>query len=286
MKKIILVTGASSGIGKVTALALAKQGHTVILHGRNPEKTKKAFNEIKKESNNSNLDMITADLSLLSEVRKFADAIKTKYDHLDVLINNAGGQFGSVREETSEGHEKTMAINLLSPFLLTHLLLDLLHKSPSARVVTVSSESYRQGGKPFLGDIELKENYSMAKAYGLSKLYIYWIMLQFVKQTKDKFHNITFNTVEPGSANTELGRISTQEKMMKIIYYLWQPMMWSIEKAAATSIYMATSNEVEGITGKFYGKSKEKNIKSKFRSEADEKAVWDYCMKVCEPYMK
>lgn len=285
--KIILVTGASTGIGKVTACAHAKQGHTVILHGRNVEKTKAAYDEIKKGTGHKNLDMITADLSLLSEVKKFADGVKSKYDRIDVLINNAGGQFGGKREETSEGHEKTMAINLFAPFLLTYLLLDLLQNSPSARVVTVSSESYRQGGKPILSDIELNENYTMGRAYGLSKLYVYWVMQKFAQKVKDDgITNVTFNTVEPGSANTELGRVSTQDTMMKIIYYLWQPMMWSVEKAAATSIYMATSNDVEGVTGKFYGKSKEKVIKAKFRSEDGEKVIWDYCMKVCKPYLE
>ena len=285
-KKIILVTGASSGIGKVTALALAKQGHTVIIHGRDTEKTKRVFDEIKRETGNDTLDMITADLSLMGEVRKFAGKIKTKYNHLDVLINNAGGQFGSTREETGEGHEKTMAINVFSPFLLTYLLLGSLRKSTSARVVTVASESYRQGGKPFLEDIELKDNYSFTRAYGLSKLYVYWIMQQFVRLAKDKdIKNITFNTVESGSARTELARVSMKETMMKIIGFLWLPMMWSVEKAAATSIYMAASKDVEGVTGKFYGNCKKKNIKPKFRSEHGEKAVWDYCMKVCGEYL-
>lgn len=285
-KKIILVTGASSGIGKVTALALAKQGHTVILHGRDAEKTKAVYEEIKKETGSGSLDMITADLSLMKEVEKFADAVKTKYDRLDVLINNAGGQFGSKREETSEGHERTMAINLLAPFLLTHLLLGHLQKSVSARVVTVSSESYRQGGAPNLMDIELKDNYSMARAYGLSKLYVYWVMQQFAeKARKENISNVTFNTVEPGSAKTDLARISIQDTMMKIIGLLWLPMMWSVEKAAATSIFMATAKEVEGITGKFYGKSKEKNIRDKYRSRDGEKAVWDYCLSVCGAFL-
>lgn len=285
--KVILITGASGGIGKETALTLAKQGHTVIIHGRNIEKTKATLAEIKKKSGNKNLDMLTADLSLMSEVELFAKKIKAKYDRIDVLINNAGGQFGSKREETTEGHEKTMAINLLAPFLLTNLLLDVMKNSPSARVVTVSSESYRQGGKPVLDDIELKDNYSFTRAYGLSKLYVFWIMRYFVKEGKKQgIKNVTFNTVEPGSAMTDLARVSMQTTLMKILGVLWLPMMWSIQKAAATSIYLATSSEVEGVTGKFYGNCKEKVIKNKFISTDGEQEVWDYCMKICEPYMK
>lgn len=285
--KIILVTGASGGIGKETALTLAKKGHTVIIHGRNVEKTKATLTEIKKETGNKKLDMLTADLSVMSEVEIFAKKIKEKYNRIDVLINNAGGQFGTKREETIEGHERTMAINLFAPFLLTNLLLDVLKNSPSARVVTVSSESYRQGGKPILEDIELKDNYSFTRAYGLSKLYVFWIMQYFVKEVKNQgIQNITFNTLEPGSTKTDLSRVSMDSTLMKVLAVLWLPMMWSLQKATATSIYLATSNEVEGVTGKFYGNCKEKVIKDKFISIEGEQKVWDYCMNICEPYLK
>lgn len=285
-KRIILVTGASSGIGKETALTLAKQGHTVIIHGRDAEKTKAVFMEIQKETNNKNLDMMIADLSLMSEVKDFAEQIKAKYDRLDVLINNAGGQFGNKRELTKEGHEKTMAINVFAPFLLTYLLIDVLKNSPSARVVTVSSASYTVGGKARLDDIELQDDYSMSKAYGLSKRYVIWVMRHFVTEVKKQgISNITFNSLEPGSADTDLGRVSTQDFLAKIVFSLWKPMMWSLQKAAATSIYLATSDEVAGITGRFYGNCKEKKIKKKFVPKDDEQKLWDYCMDVCAAYV-
>ena len=284
-KKIILITGASSGIGKETALTLAKQGHTLIIHGRDVAKTQAVFEEIRKETNNKNIDMITADLSLMSEVKVFAEKVKAKYDHLDVLLNNAGGQFGSVREVTSEGHEKTMAINLLAPFLLTYLLLDTLAKSPAARVVTVSSESYRQGGKPIFNDIELKENYSFTRAYGLSKRYVIWVMRRFAEEAKRRsIAKITFNSCEPGSTKTDLARVSEKNFFFNLLLHLWKPMEWPIEKAAATSIYLATSDEVAGITGKFYGNCKEKNIKPELVPKEGEQIIWDYCMKACLPY--
>ena len=181
-KKIILVTGASSGIGTQTALTFAKQGHTVILHGRDALKTESIFKEIRQQTHNEHLAWFVADLSLLSEVQQFAIKIKEKYPKIDVLVNNAGGQFGFKRETTSEGHEKTMAINVLAPFLLTALLMECLANSAAPRVVTVSSDSYRQGGKPRLDDIELQENYSLTRAYGLSKLYVFWVMRAFAKK--------------------------------------------------------------------------------------------------------
>jgi NAD(P)-dependent dehydrogenase (short-subunit alcohol dehydrogenase family) len=286
-KKIILVTGASSGIGKETAMTLAKQGHTIIMHGRDFAKTQKVFEEIKDESGNENISMLTADLSLQAEVKKLAVEVNAKFDHLDVLINNAGGQFGFNREMTSEGHEKDFAINTLAPFLLTILLLPLLEKSDSARIVTVSSESYSQGGKPILDDIELENHYSYARAYGLSKLYCYWNMRQFAIELEKKgITNVTVNTCEPGSADTSLGRETMSSLIVKIVYTLWKPMMWSIEKAAATSIYLATSDEIEGITGEFYGNCKKKNIKAKWISIEGQKAIWDYCEGACREYMK
>ncbi|RAX55312.1 ketoreductase [Helicobacter sp. 16-1353] len=285
-KKIILITGANSGIGKETAISLAKIGHKVIIHGRDVEKTKQAREEIISKSGNKDVEYLCADLSLKAEIPPFVDKVKQKCDYLDVLINNAGGQFGNKREESIEGHEKTFAINTLAPFLLTHLLLPLLQKSKNARVVTVSSESYKMGGKPPLEDIELKHNYSLFKSYGLSKLYVWWIMREFVEYLKaQNITNITINTVEPGSVESGLQRESGKGILMKIITILWKPMMWSMEKAAATSIYMATSSEVEGVTGKFYGDCKEKIIKDKYISPKAQKALWDYCQKVCEGYL-
>jgi len=210
-----------------------------------------------------------------------ADEISRKYDRLDVLINNAGGQFGNVREETAEGHEKTFAINVLAPFLLTKLLLPLLQKSGHGRVVTVSSASYTVG-KFDSADIELKNGYSLTRAYGLSKRYAYWVMLKYASLN---LPNVTFNTVEPGSTDSDLGRVSRNSRLANLVYYLWKPMMWSVEKAAATSVYMATSDDVENANGEFYGNLKRKSVKEKYRRQSEIDGVWNYCMDACRQYM-
>jgi len=284
--KIIVITGASDGIGKETAKTLAKQGHTLIIHGRNKQKLQAVYDEIKAESGNSNIDMFTADFLSLAEVKRFADAIKEKYDHIDVLINNAGAQYTAKRETTPEGHEKTMTINLLAPFLLTHLLLDMLKKSKSARVVTVSSAAHKMGGKPYLDDIELKNNYTMPKAYGLSKLYVIWIMRHFVAEMISAgIKNITFNTVHPGSAITSLGRESMKSLKWKIIGILWLPMMNSVAKGASSSIKTATAPEKEGVTGRYFGPKGEEKPSEKYYSIENEKTVWNYCMEAAKPYI-
>ena len=284
--KIILITGASDGIGKETAKALAKQGHTIILHGRNPQKTKAAYEEVKAESGNPNMDYMVADFLSLAEVRDFAGKIKQKYDRLDVLVNNAGAQFTGKRETTAEGHEKTMTINIFAPHLLTMLLLPLLQKSPSARVVTVASAAHKMAGRPDLNDIELAQNYSMAKAYGISKLYVIWIMRHFVSEMKkDRIANITFNTVHPASAVSNLGRESTKALGAKIIYFLWRPIMKTTAQGATSSIYAATSPELEGVTGKYYGLKGEEKPSEKYYSPQNEQIVWDYSMNVIKPYL-
>jgi NAD(P)-dependent dehydrogenase (short-subunit alcohol dehydrogenase family) len=285
-KKIILITGASSGIGRTTALELAKQGHQVIIHGRDAEKTKAVFDEAVQIAGAGNVAMFTADLSLKSAVKAFAQEIAAKYDRLDVLINNAGGQFGETRLVTAEGHERTFAINTLAPFLLTSLLLPLLKKSSSARVVTVSSASYTAGGEVPWDDIELEHHYSLTKSYGLSKRYVWWLMRKFAADlAAGGIANVTVNTCEPGSAKTNLARESMKETWFKVLMFLWKPMMWSVEKAAATSVYLATSPDVEGVSGKFFGNCKELKIKDKFISSDSERKIWDYCAKACEGYL-
>lgn len=285
-KKIILITGASNGIGKETALELAKENYQLIIHGRNPERTKAVYDEIIALGNHD-VSMITADFSLLSEVAEFADKVKAQVDHLDVLYNNAGGQFGEEREVTSEGHEKTFAINMLAPFLLTKLLLPLLKKSASARIVTQSSESYQQGGDPILDDIELKDHYSFGAAYGLSKLYVWWVMREFARRLKEnKVQNVSVNTVEPGTAlSTGLQRVSGKIPEMQKLMDEYQQYSWSIPEAAATGLYIITSPDVEGVSGKFYGNKKEKEIDPKWYSEDGQEQVWDYCNQAAKKYL-
>lgn len=283
--KTILITGASDGIGKETAKTLARQGHTIILHGRNRQKLQAVYDEIKAETGNKNIEMFTADFLSFAEIKRFAGTIKSKYDHLDVLINNAGAQFTNKRELTVDGHEKTMMINVFAPYLLTTLLIDLLKKSPSARVVTVSSAAHSMGGKPNLNDIELKEHYSLTKSYGLSKLYVIWVMRHFVAEMKKAgINNITFNSVHPASVNTSLGRESTKSWGTKIVYFLWKPMMISLAKGAKSSIEAAISPKLEGVTGKHYGPKGEEKVSDKYYSAKNEQIVWDYCKKITEGY--
>ena len=285
--KTVLVTGASGGIGKQTALALATQGHAVIMHGRNPDKTRRARDWVIEQTGNPNVTCHVADLSLMGETARFAAEINERYGRLDVLVNNAGGQFGNTRETTAEGHERTFSINTLAPFLLTNLLLPTLAKSPSARIVTVSSESYRQGGAPRLDDIELEHDYSLVRAYGSSKLYVWWLMRQFDARLRAAgVANVTVNTVEPGSAVTGLQRESLRKSpFMLPLVILWMPFMRTAAHGARTSVLMASSPDVEGVSGQFWGNGKPKRINPKWVSPEGERAVWEHCAQACTPYL-
>lgn len=284
--KIILITGATDGIGKITAKELAKQGHTVVIHGRNKTKTEAVCMEIKSETVNNNIDFLIADLFSLSDVKHMAEEFKDRYDHLDVLINNAGAIFNKVREITKDGFEKTIALNLFAPFLLTELLLDSLDKSPAARIINVSSEMHKRSGKPDFKDFQHEKNYSPTTAYGLSKLYLIWITRHLTAELNAKgFKNITANLAHPGAVATNFGQDSDKGFINNLIFKLALYMMPKPEKGAETSVYLATSPDVKNITGKYFGNKKINKTAEKYYSLENAKIVWDYCKNVTKKYI-
>jgi len=286
--KTILITGATSGIGKETAKALAQQGHFVIIHGRNLEKTQAVCQEIKSETGNNNIDFLISDLLLLSDVKRMADEFKQKYDKLDVLLNNAGGVFSKQREITEEGLEKTMTLNIFVPLLLSHLLSDVLAKNAS-RIINISSIAHKAPYKPDLNDIQLEKGYSYSKAYSLSKLYLIWLSQRMASDFKEKgFKSITVNSLEPGVATSSFGKNSDKGFLLNLGFKIFfrKPFFSSCKHAAKTSIYLATAQEVENITGKFFNhKAKMVKPNSRYYSPENEKVVWNYSMKIISPYL-
>ncbi|MGB3142528.1 MAG: SDR family NAD(P)-dependent oxidoreductase [Maribacter sp.] len=283
--KIILITGSTGGIGKETAKALAKQGHTVIINGRNRTKTAAICDEIKSETGNSQIDFMIADLLLLSEVSGLAKEFKKKYTRLDVLINNAGAMFGEVRETTKEGLEKTFALNLFSPFLLTQLLLEPLAKSSNARIINVSSSAHKMSGIPDLSDIQLEKNYSFGNAYGLSKLYLIWITQYLARTLKENDLRITANSLHPGTIKTGFGQNANKGFWMNLLFKASMLFATTPEHGAESTIYLATSKNLENVTGKYFSNRKIAKPSLKYYSPENEKAIWDYCMRIVTPYM-
>ena len=248
--KYVLITGATSGIGKETAKGLALMDANLILVARNEEKAKKTVTELKKINSSIEIDYFLADLSSMEQTRTFAENVKKKYQKLDVLINNAGLVIGE-RKTTAEGYEYTFALDHLSPFLLTGLLLDLLKKGTHSRIITVSSQAHKMGKIEF-GDLMLQESYSPFKAYSQAKLANALFGYELARRLNGL--NITSNTLHPGTVNSNFG--SDLSGFFRVLIYLFKPFMISPKKGAETSVYLASSHDVEGITGKYFIKKK------------------------------
>jgi len=248
--KICMVTGATSSIGEVTARELAKQGATVIVVGRNPEKCMATVNKIQQQTCNSNVDFILAELSSQKEIRQLAQQFQSRYQRLDVLVNNAGAVYLK-RKESIDGIEMTFAVNCLSHFLLTNLLLDTLKASAPARIINVSALLHKRAKIDF-NDLENRKNYRGWNVYMQTKL----ANLLFTYELSRRLNStgVTVNALHPGVLASNLGM--NNSGIMRLIKSLVNVLLTSPEKGALTMIYLASSPEVEGITGKYFIKKK------------------------------
>lgn len=249
--KVCLVTGSSSGIGKVTARELARMGATVVLVCRNRTKGEETQAEIKQLTGNDQVDLIVADLSLLLEVRRVAAMFQERYSQLHVLINNAGA-LNRTRQVTREGFEMTFALNYLAPFLLTELLLDTLKASAPSRIINVSSMNHRNNRIAF-ENLQGEKKYNMWKAYGQSKL----ALVLFTYELADRLKNtdITVNTLHPGIIATNFGH--NFGSFLRTGWKIIAPFISTVEQGAQTTLYLASSPLVEGVTGKYFSNRKE-----------------------------
>ncbi len=250
--KVCLITGSSSGIGKVTARELARMGATVVMLCRNRAKGEAAQAEIKQASGNAQVDLIVADLSELSEVRRAASEFKQHYRRLHVLINNAG-VINAERKVTPDGLEATFSTNYLAPFLLTELLLDVLKASAPARIVNVSSAGHASGIIDF-ADLQGTQRYSFMKAYSQSKLAQLYFTYELASQLEGT--GVTVNALHPGlvSSNFNSGTKGIAHVIAEVIYFF---VGVNVEKGARTTLYLANSPEVEGVSGKYFSDCKE-----------------------------
>ena len=249
--KICLVTGATNGIGKATAQALAQMGATVVIVGRNPAKCTAVVSEIKHISGNDAVEALVADLSIMAEVQQVAEQFKAKYQKLHVLINNAGAAFGK-RQVTSEGFEKTFALNYLNGFLLTSLLLETLKASAPARIVNVSSDAHKGAHLDF-DDLQSAKGNFVLNAYGRSKLANVVFSYELARRLSGS--GVTANVLHPGLVRTgfasNMGTVPSAA-----INFIMRFVGVTPVQGAQTSVYLATSPDVEAVTGKYWEKSK------------------------------
>ena len=264
--KNCVITGANSGIGKATAIGLAKEGATIIMVCRDKERGGKAKKEIVELTNNKNVDLLLCDLSSQKDIRKFASEFKSKYEVLHVLINNAGVMIPK-RIISDEGFEMNFAVNNLAPFLMTNLLFDVLKKSAPSRIINVSSGLHKRAKMDF-DDLQNENNKTrLFKLYGVSKLAL--MLWSYELSRKLEGTNVTINTVHPGVVNTNLGRYQSKFSQGFGKIFFKKP-----EKGAETSIYLASSPEVEGITGKYFVKKKPKQSSKESYNEEYAKRIW------------
>ena len=244
--KICLVTGGTNGIGKSTAQELARMGAMVIIVGRDAQKTSQVVEEIRTASGNPGVGSMLADLSSEQEVRRLAGEFKSKYSHLHVLINNAGGFFLR-RQLKGNGIEMTFALNHLASFLLTNLLLDTMKASAPARIINVSSNAHTSGKIEF-DNLQGERQYG-PKAYDNSKLANILFTMELARRLAGT--DVTVNALHPGFVAT--GFAKNNGKVIAALISLISPLVArSPAKGAETSIYLASSHSVQGITGKYF----------------------------------
>lgn len=249
MKNTALITGACSGIGKATATALARLGWNIIIHGRTEAACQATMKDILQDHPEADLDFVVADLSQMIQVKQLAETVKLRFPNLNVLINNAG-TFSNTRILTSEGMELTWAVNYLSRFLLTNLLLELLRKNAPARIVDISGAYHKKGAIHF-DDIQLEHNYSMSNANNQSKLANVLFTYKLSKMLEGS--GVTINTLHPGAVNTgSVLKAPGFSGFSKWIYRLVSPFFITPEQGAATSVYLASAPEAAGISGRYY----------------------------------
>lgn len=249
--KTCMVTGANSGIGKATALGLAQMGANVVMVARDRTRGEVAQNEVKAKSGNNFVDLLVADLSSQQSIRQLIENFKQHYKQLHVLINNAG-VFMLTRRETVDGLEITFAVNYLAPFLLTNLLLDVLKASAPARIVNVSSEAH-ENGYIKMDDLQAKKNYRPFRAYGQSKLAL--VMFNYELARRLQGTGVTANCLHPGFVATNIGQSGVVPVARPVAKFVLSFLGISPEEGAKTSIYLATSTDVEDVTGKYFVKS-------------------------------
>jgi retinol dehydrogenase 12 len=274
-RRICLITGATDGIGKVTAAELARQGYIVVLAARNEAKAATVTREIVASTGNRDVGYLTADLTSLDQLHRLAETFTARYPRLDVLINNAGVIMPH-RVLTQDGYETTFQVNYLAQFCLTQLLLDELGKSPQGRVVNLSSSVYR-AGRFDPDNLQSQRRFSTIGAYAASKLCV----LLFTIELADRLGptRITANAVHPGIVRTPMMRGA--QGVFRAISYAALPFSLSPEKGAATSVFLAGSPDAARTSGQYFTNTKPKKVTTAHNTPENRHLLWKLSMDAC-----
>ncbi|MBV8789284.1 MAG: SDR family NAD(P)-dependent oxidoreductase [Mycobacterium sp.] len=277
-KPICLITGATDGVGKVTATTLARKGFAVVLAARNQAKAATVTREIVASTGNRDVDYLTADLRSLGQLHTLAEMFATRYPRLDVLINNAGIVMPQ-RVLTEDGYETTFQVNYLSQFLLTHLLLDALSRSPQGRVINLSSSVYR-AGKFDPKNLQGEQRFSTLGAYSASKLLVLLFTIELAHRLKPT--PVTANAVHPGIVRTPMMLGATG--IFRAISYAARPFSLSPDEGATTSVFVASSPDQAEVSGQYFTKSKSRKVKTAANTQQNRDLLWTMSMNLAHLY--
>ena len=267
--KICIVTGSTSGIGKATALGLAKLGATVVMVARDKDRGEAARSEIQAKSGNGSVDLLMADLASQASIHQLVQDFRQKYSRLDVLVNNAGIS-PTKRTLTVDGVEKTFAVNVLAYFLLANLLFDVLKASAPSRIVNVASAAHSPIN---FDDLQHEKHFGWMDVYSQSKFATILFTYELAKRLEGT--GVTANCLHPGVIGTNLMR-----ELPPIAGWFMKLFFSSPEKGAETSIYLASSPEVEGVSGRYFIKRKEARSSKETYDEAAQQRLWQICVKL------
>ena len=269
-QKNIIITGATDGIGLAAAKSIASKGYHIVLVGRNSDKGKKAIDEIISHSGNENLDFFECDLSLVVNVKDLANRIKQKYSKIDVLLNNAGGA-NKTKQITSEGLEKTFATNQMNYFVLSTELLNILSESNDGRIVNVASNAHI-GAEVDYDNVNSEKSFSAWTSYCVSKL----MNIMFTYQLASMQDKVSINVLHPGFVDTNIA--GNEGNLIKYIVKFGAKMFArTVDNGADSSIYLSTSDEVKGVSGKYFFKCREIRSSRASYVKEDWQKVWDLC---------
>ena len=271
--KTVIITGGNSGIGKATGLALARAGARVVITARDAHRGASAVSDIKKASGSNTVELCLFDLADLRSVQAGAVELLERCPRIDVLINNAGLVL-SERTETVDGYEATFAINHLGPFLLTNLLLGRLEESAPSRIVNVASTAHNFARKGMaFDDLMAEKSYGAMETYGRSKL----ANILFTDELARRLDGtgVTANSLHPGSVATGYGRDGDTSGLFALGIKLWAPFSLTPEKGAATSVYLASSSDVEGVSGRYFAKCRPKTPSGHARDAEAARRLWE-----------
>jgi NAD(P)-dependent dehydrogenase (short-subunit alcohol dehydrogenase family) len=271
--KTVLITGATSGIGKETARALVGMGARVVMINRNPAKAEEVAAEIRQAGAGS-VELLKGDMSSFASLREAAAEALNRFPRIDVFISNAG-VFRARRHETADGLEEVFAVNHLAPFLLTNLLLDRLKASAPSRIVIVASEAHRGAVLDF-DDLLLERRFGAWKSYSRSKLSN--IMFTYALARRVEGSGVTGNCLHPGFVATRLG--SGNKIPIRPVYILLRPFTITPKKGAETSVFLASSPEVDGVSGKYFDQKRESRSSRASQDEDGQDLLWDMSAKL------